>query len=156
MSEKAATFHDLAAKGEGVLVKRGDVWTYPAADRDRSGTNVVLPVEYVSDAEVQQAIRDGHVHPATTAPGGAVLSVRVTDGEAGKAISVAQAGTPEAGTELPPNSRPSHDAGMKPASPHDAERIAAAAARGPRAAEGSEVRRPHAEGHETGGRNRNR
>lgn len=32
------------------------------------------------------------------------------------------AGTPEAGTELPPNSRPSHDAGQKPASTEVIER----------------------------------
>jgi hypothetical protein len=37
-----------------------------------------------------------------------------------------RAGTPEAGTELPPNSRPSHDAGQKPASTGYIEREPAA------------------------------
>jgi hypothetical protein len=131
MSEAKTPYREIAAKGDGVLVKRGAVWTYPTAEMDPSGTNVRLPVEYVSDAEVQQALRDGKMHPVTTETTGAVLSVRVTDGAAPAAISVTQAGTPEAGTELPVGSRPSHDAGMKRSSAHDAERVAAAQSRQP-------------------------
>lgn len=141
MSEKKSTtsFEALAAKGDGVLVKRGDVWTYPTAEMDGSGTNLRLPVEYVTDTEVQEALRSGGLNPVTTLPSGAVMSVRVKgDGEAPAAISVAQAGTPEAGTELPHNSRPSHDAGMKRMTQGDAERLAVAQARPVRAAEGAE------------------
>jgi hypothetical protein len=36
-----------------------------------------------------------------------------------------RAGTPEAGTELPPNARPEHDAGMKVPSVEDAPRVPA-------------------------------
>lgn len=136
---KEAGFSDLAKKGDGILVKRGSVWTYPTAEMDRSGTNIQLPVEYVSDAEVQEALRGNKMHPVTTSATGEVLSVRITDGEAPAAISVVQAGTPEAGTELPPNSRPSHDAGMKPTSAADTERLAHAQSRQLKA-EGSEVR----------------
>lgn len=40
-----------------------------------------------------------------------------------KTIAAAlRAGTPEAGTELPQNARPEHDAGMKPPSVDDAQR----------------------------------
>jgi hypothetical protein len=136
---KETTFAALAGKGDGILIKRGTVWTYPAAEIDRSGTNVQLPLEYVTDAEVQEALRGGELHPATTGPGGDVLSVRLSDGDVKAAISVAQAGTPEAGTELPPNSRPSHDAGMKSMSAADAERLAHAQTKVQKA-EGSEVR----------------
>lgn len=125
MTEKSATYRDLASKGEGVLVKRGSVWTYPSCETDRSGTNIQLPTEYVSDAEVQQALRDGKAYPATTDGTGAPVFVRVTDGDIPASISVVQAGTPEAGTELPPNSRPTHDAGMKPLTEDDAQPLAA-------------------------------
>lgn len=149
MTEKSATFGDLASKGEGVLVKRGSVWTYPSCETDRSGTNIQLPVEYVSDAEVQQALRDGKLHPTTTDGVGAPVSVRVADGDAPVAISVVMAGTPEAGTELPPGSRPSVDAGMKPATAEDVHRVAAQTRQQVKP-EGSEQRQPS-----TGG-NKNR
>jgi len=124
MTDKT-TFGTLASKGDGVLVKRGSVWTYPTAEMDRSGTNIQLPVEYVSDAEVQQALRDGKLQPVTTDALGAPLAVRVSDKDAPEAITVVQTGTPEAGTELPPNSRPTHDAGMKPPTADDTRRAAA-------------------------------
>jgi hypothetical protein len=62
------------------------------------------------------------------------------------------AGTPEAGTELPPNSRPSHDAGMKPMSSDDAERVATLQTAKPLKPEGSENRQ-HG-GNASGNKNR--
>lgn len=148
MAEKAPTYSDLASKGDGLLVKRGSVWTYPSCDTDRSGTNVQLPTEYVSDAVVQEALRDGKLHPATTDGVGAPIAVRVSGGETVAAVSVVQAGTPEAGTELPPNSRPSVDAGMKPADPEEVERAPAQSTRQAKP-EAAEQRQPA-----TGGKNR--
>ncbi len=142
MIDKTA-YAALAAKGDGVLVKRGSVWTYPTAETDGSGTNIKLPVEYVTDQEVQQALRDGALVPATTETTGAPLSVRIKTDDAPAAISVAQAGTPEAGTDLPPNSRPSHDAGMKSVSREGIERSTAAQTKAFKA-EGAEFR--HANG----------
>jgi hypothetical protein len=146
MSEtKALTFQELAAKGDGVLVKRGNVWTYPNAENDRSGTNLVLPLEYVSDAEVKKALQEGHLHAATAQMGGEVLSVRLKGiGAAPKVLNVVQAGTPEAGTELPPGSRVEHDAGKRTATAEELERSAAAQAKALKP-EGAEVRhrRPH-------------
>lgn len=100
----------LAEKGDGVLTKVGNVWSYPGAPMDRSGTNLRLPVEFVTDAEVQAAIQAEEAHASVLGFGGEVSAVRF--GEAGTitAIGVHQIGTSEAGTELPPNSRPTHDA----------------------------------------------
>jgi hypothetical protein len=111
----------LIKKGDGVLTKRGNVWTYPGAPNDMSGTNLVMPLEYVSDAEVQAALADGTLRAAVTNPTGFVSSVRMMDDET-PAITAGLAGTPEMGTELPPNSRVEHDAGSSPMSAADAER----------------------------------
>ncbi|MGB3490758.1 MAG: hypothetical protein WBA62_21935 [Xanthobacteraceae bacterium] len=47
-----------------------------------------------------------------------------------KTIAAAlRAGTPGAGTELPPNARPEHDAGMKPPSVDDGQRTPPKASR---------------------------
>jgi hypothetical protein len=109
MSDKK--FHALAKKGDGALVRSGSVWTYPGAEMDRSGTNLRLPVEYVTDAEVQEALGAGHLTASVHGLDGQVAAVRVAkDGEGPTAIPMTMVGTSEAGTELPPNSRPTHDA----------------------------------------------
>lgn len=100
----------LAEKGNGILVKRGTVWSYAGAELDTSGTNLRLPVEYVSDADVQAALRDGSFMAAVTDPYGTVTSVRVA-GEGVVAVTAGLAGTAEMGTELPVNSRVENDAG---------------------------------------------
>lgn len=129
MAESSSTFRAIAEKGEGVLVRHpSGVWTYPDAPMDTSGTNLRLPQEYVSDAEVQKALAEGHLLGVTNDPGSGLRSVRLKAGKGDEAIvmSVAAAGTAEAGTELPPNSRPSMDAGAKVMT---AEEAAAAAER---------------------------
>jgi hypothetical protein len=105
-----ADLKTLAAKGNGILVKRGTVWSYAGADLDTSGTNLRLPVEYVSDADVQAALQDGSFMAAVTDPFGSVTSVRLAaDGVV--AVTAGLAGTAEMGTELPLNSRVESDAG---------------------------------------------
>jgi hypothetical protein len=105
----ADDYRALAAKADGVLVRNGSVWTYPGAPMDRSGTNLRLPLEYVTDETVQAALADGSLSPGVHDASG-VIAVRVTAEGMPRAITMAQAGTSEAGTELPPNSRPEHDA----------------------------------------------
>jgi hypothetical protein len=100
----------FAEKGNGILVKRGTVWTYPGAEFDTSGTNLRLPTEYVSDADVQAALQDGSFMAAVTDPYGSVTSVRVA-AEGVVAVTAGLAGTAEMGTELPVNSRVESDAG---------------------------------------------
>jgi hypothetical protein len=118
-----ADFKALADKGPGVLVKSGGVWTYPGAPLDTSGTNLVLPLEYVSDADVQAALAGGDLVSAVVDPFGAVTAVRVSGGEV-KAVTAGLAGSAEMGTELPPNSRVEHDAGRAVISQAEAERQA--------------------------------
>ncbi|GGC90447.1 hypothetical protein [Chelatococcus reniformis] len=101
----------LAKKGDGVLTRVGSVWTHPGCAIDPSGTNLRLPSEYVSDAEVREMLQAGDLVGVTQTVGGELLSVRLK-GDAGTVVlTTAQAGTAEAGTELPSNSRPTHDAG---------------------------------------------
>lgn len=87
----------LAGKGDGVLTKVGSVWTYPGCPIDPSGTNLRLPMEYVSDADVQELLRDGSASAATLDASGNALAVRF-DG-AGRAVTAAQIGTVDAATE---------------------------------------------------------
>ena len=109
----------LAAKGGGNLVRHpgSGVWSYPGAPMDNSGTNVHLPVEYVTDAEVRAALDAGELHPIMG--DGNSVRVRGSNNAPPIAISMAMAGSPEVGTELPIGSRPSHDAGMKRFSPEE-------------------------------------
>lgn len=110
----------LADKGNGVLVKRGAVWSYAGAELDASGTNLRLPVDYVSDADVQAAIRDGSFMAAVSDPFGSVTAVRLA-GEGVIAVTAGLAGTAEMGTELPINSRVENDAGARVVSQADIE-----------------------------------
>lgn len=115
----------LAEKGEGVLTRFGTVWSYPGVDMDPSGSNLRLPIEHVSAAAVKAALDDTIVAVSTFDIAGQPLSVRiVVDGEQPKVLSAAQAGTPDAGTQLPPGSKPSTDAGAIAVSPEDAAREA--------------------------------
>ena len=115
MAEKnqAPTAQQLAKKGNGVLVKHGNVWSYAGAPIDRSGTNLQLPEEYITDAEVREMLESGELVVATHTPMHEPMAVRVKGDEEVAVVSTVQAGTPEAGTELPPNSRVESDAGMK-------------------------------------------
>lgn len=108
-----ATVASLLEKGDGILIKRNGVWTYPSAPNDRSGTNLVLPIEFVSDAAVQEAIKAGDLVTKATDTMGAVTSVSkpAPDGATILVVNMMQAGSVEAATELPLNSRPTHDAG---------------------------------------------
>ena len=108
-----ATIASLLDKGDGVLTKRAGVWTYPGAPNDRSGTNLVLPVEFVSEAAVQDALTKGDVVPRATDTMGVVTSVGrpSIEGAPVRVINMMLAGSVEAATELPLNSRPTHDAG---------------------------------------------
>lgn len=108
--EKATTLKDLIKKGDGVLIKRNGVWTYPACANDPSGTNLVLPTEFVCDAEVTKALSEGDLRAAITSPTGTVSAVRLIDDETA-VLSSGQAGSPEMGTELPAGSRVELDAG---------------------------------------------
>ena len=110
MPKSKSDLQALADKGPGVLVKMGGVWTYPGAPVDLSGTNLKLPLEYVSDADVQDALRGGDLVAAVTDPFGHVTSVRISGGDV-IAVTAGLAGTAEMGTELPPNSRVENDAG---------------------------------------------
>lgn len=109
-TDKEPTVKDLMKKGDGVLIKRGHVWTYPGCANDASGTNLVMPIEYVSDAEVQKALAGGELRAAITNPSGGVSAVRLID-DGTAVMTSGMAGTAEMGTELPPNSRVTSDAG---------------------------------------------
>lgn len=108
-----ATIASLLEKGDGVLTKRANVWTYPGAPNDRSGTNLVLPLEFVSEAAVQEALKKGDVVARATDTMGVVTSVGRPAAENApiRVINMMTAGSVDAATELPPNSRPTHDAG---------------------------------------------
>jgi septal ring-binding cell division protein DamX len=121
--EKSVSVRSLIKKGEGVLIKRNGVWTYPGCANDPSGTNLVLPLEHVSDAEVQKALSDGDLRAAMTTPTGAVSAVRLIEDETA-VVSSGLAGTAELGTELPSGSRPTHDAGTGKTSAAEAEKQA--------------------------------
>lgn len=130
MTEKnqASAVHALIKKGDGVLVKRGNVWTYAGAPIDRSGTNLQLPEEYITEAEVHKLLASGELVAATHSAMHDVLSVRLkNDGDA-ISITTAQAGTADAGTELPRNSRPEQDAGARQLTPAEAAAAAERAA----------------------------
>ena len=109
---EVATINSLLAKGN-VLVKRGSVWSYPGSPNDRSGTNLVMPLDYVTDAEVQEALASGDLVVAAVDTYGGVAAVKAkpAEGETVRIVNPALAGTAEAGTEMPVNSRPTHDAG---------------------------------------------
>jgi hypothetical protein len=129
MTKTTSKVHELAAKGDGMLVRRGNVWSYPGASIDASGTNLHLPVEYVTDEEVQAALGTGDMFAVTRTADNQVLSVRIKDGDedAPAVLTTAQAGTADAGTELPANSRPSHDAGKSTITSAEASEQAARA-----------------------------
>jgi len=109
---EVATIDSLLGKGS-VLVKRGSVWSYPGSPNDRSGTNLVMPLDYVTDAEVQEALASGNLVVAAVDTYGGVAAVKAkpAEGETVRIVNPALAGTAEAGTEIPVNSRPTHDAG---------------------------------------------
>lgn len=145
----------LAKKGNGVLVKHGNVWSYAGAQIDRSGTNLRLPEEYISDAEVKKMLADGDVVASSLGPMHEPLAVRFKGDEDAVVVNVAQAGTAEAGTELPVNSRPEHDSGTVRMTPAEAAEIAERSVHAHQAAqqaalvqairggpEGAEVRKP--------------
>ena len=107
-----ATVDSLLEKGDGVLVKRENIWTYPNCPNDRSGTNLILPSEFVSDAAVQEVLVKGDLVTTTTGLTGATMAVmRKPEGDAPpvRLLNMAHAGSVEAATELPLNSRPTHD-----------------------------------------------
>jgi hypothetical protein len=111
--------------GTGILSKRGGVWAAPEAPLDLSGTNLRLPLEYVSDEDVQKGIQDGSLVVITIGSDNLPYAVRKKPekDEVVMVVGAAQAGTAEAGTELPPNSKPSQDAGTKRMTPDEAARM---------------------------------
>lgn len=124
---EAATVDGILGKegGSGVLSKRGGVWAAPESPIDNSGTNLRLPLEYVSEEEVQKAIHDGSVVVVAIGSDNLPFAVRKKpeEGEVVMTLPASQAGTAEAGTELPKNSHPSQDAGTKRITPDEAARI---------------------------------
>jgi hypothetical protein len=127
--QSAATVDGLLSKegGTGILSKhRAGVWAPPETPIDPSGTNLRLPIEYVSDEEVQKGIHDGSLVVITIGSDNLPYAVRKKPGEKDAVVmtvGAAQAGTAEAGTELPPNSRPSQDAGTKRMTPDEAAKM---------------------------------
>lgn len=123
----APTVEGLMGKegGSGILAKRHGVWAPPETPIDPSGTNLRLPVEYVSDEEVQKGIHDGNLVVITIGSDNLPYAVRKKPekDEVVMTMGAAQAGTAEAGTELPPNSHPSQDAGTKRMTPDEAARM---------------------------------
>ena len=113
MAKTAPSIAALMEKGYGVLVKRGPVWTYPGAPNDRNGTNLTLPVKSVTDVEVQAALASGDLVVRGTDVMGVTNAVaaKPEDGILVRVINPIHAGSVEVATELPPNSRPTHDAG---------------------------------------------
>lgn len=120
---------DLAAKGDGVLVRRGNVWTYPGCPTDPSGTNLKLPTEFVTDEQVQAAMGESVFVTTTVDPIGTARAIRLSGDDDAPVMSTAQAGTAHAGTELPVGSRPELDAGATDISPNEAARLAEASMR---------------------------
>ncbi|MCX4195112.1 hypothetical protein OMR07_05615 [Methylobacterium organophilum] len=135
MTTSKADFQALADKGAGSLVKVSGVWSYPGAPVDSSGSNLQLPVEYVSDADVQEGLRDGTLVAAVNDPYGNVSAVRIAQ-EGVTVVPAGLTGTAEMGTELPPGSRPEHDAGRQPITQVEAEQQTVAGLPG----EGAEVK----------------
>jgi hypothetical protein len=122
------SIRDLCDKGEGILTRFGHVWSYPGAKMDPSGTNLRLPIENVSDAEVTEALANGQLVAATIEPGGFLRAVRlvVEGADPIPLLLTSQAGTADAGTELPAGSRPSQDAGATTPTPNEAAETTAA------------------------------
>lgn len=134
MTTSKADFQALADKGAGSLIKVGGVWSYPGAPVDVSGTNLRLPVEYLSDAAVQEGLRNGTLVAAVNDPYGNVSAVRIAqDGVI--VVPAGLTGTGEMGTELPVGSRPEHDAGRQPITQVQAEKQTVAGLTG----EGAEI-----------------
>lgn len=134
--DRAAYIRQLIEKGDGVIIRYpAGVWSYPGAEIDRSGTNLRLPLEHVSDNEVREALqKGGFVAKTMDAVGQPVAVATAGEGTPARAITLAQAGSVDAATELPENSRPSIDAGYRPPSPAEVDGVATAAANAARAA----------------------
>lgn len=133
--EKTTTVADLLAKSDtGTLVRhRSGVWSYPGAPMDPSGTNLRIPVESVTDADIQAGLLDGSFVAAGMGPENRVTAIRAApaEGEVRMGfVSSARAGSVEAATELPVGSRPTHDAGARRTSQLEVETIAGRASRG--------------------------
>ena len=117
---------ELLDKGDGVLTRRGTVWTYPGCPNDPSGTNLLLPAAYVADAVIQAGLNDGTLAAAVVAPSGVVSAVRLA-GDGVPVVQAGLAGSAEMGTELRPGARVEADAGAKPITSTEAANQAAAA-----------------------------
>jgi hypothetical protein len=87
----AKNLKELAAKGDGVLIRVGDGWSYPGAAVDGDAI--------ASDAEVKAALASGAFVVAMQRLDGTPVSIRPAGGKAVKALSITQAGTVEARTE---------------------------------------------------------
>jgi len=117
----------LAELGDGVLSRHHTgVWSYPGAPLDPHATNLVMPIAHVSEAEVREALAAGDVVVVSMNSMNEPLAVRVlsADQKPPRILTGAMAGSPEAGTEVPENYRPTHDAGSVPVSPAAAARLA--------------------------------
>jgi hypothetical protein len=123
-ADKALSSDEIFEKGGGTIVRVGNVWTYPGCPMDNSGTNLRLPIESIPHDDVQAWIRDGDVLPAALDHNQRLVAVRQkpADPEAPSppVLLSTQAGTPEAGTELPIGSHPALDAGRRAVSPAEA------------------------------------
>lgn len=101
MSDETISAQALAAKGNGVLVKTGSVWSYSGAPLDPSGTNLRLPLEYVQQSEIDEAVASGDAVVTTRDFSGLPLAVQFGGEEPARVLLPHQVGTVEASTELP-------------------------------------------------------
>lgn len=116
----------LAAKGEGKVIRhRSGVWTYPGCATDPTGTNVVYPTEYVREDRIRAALAGDAFVVAMMDVANEPVAIQLRlAGSPFVPMSMARAGTADAGTELPPNSIPTRDAGAVLDSAPEVERVA--------------------------------
>lgn len=97
------------------------IWSYPGAPMDPSGTNVKLPVDYTTEAEINEGIEDGTLVVSALGNDLSRSSVSLAANFSGRVHTPVTAGTVEASTQLPPGSQPTHDAGSVPMTAAQAE-----------------------------------
>jgi hypothetical protein len=119
----------MAQKSPSELLQHGTalrrfapgIWSYVGAPLDPSGTNLKLPIDYTTEAEIDAGIEDGSLSVAAMGSDLSRSAVVASDGFAGRVHTPMSAGTVEASTQLPVGSQPTHDAGSVPATAQEAE-----------------------------------
>lgn len=87
-----AALADLAAKGNGTLVRHDPGhWSYPGAPSDPAASNLHLPMESVSQSEVDAALADGAWSVVMRSPAGLPIIVASTASPLGQRAEITAA-----------------------------------------------------------------